>query len=39
VFGAVERGGRLRARIIPDRKLPTLDKTVKLHVMSMSRSS
>ena len=36
VFGAVERGGRLRARIVDDRKLPTLDKAVKLHVMPES---
>lgn len=36
VLGAVERGGRLRARIVPDRTLPTLDKAVKLHVMPSS---
>jgi len=36
VLGMVERGGRLRARIIDDRKLPTLDKAVKLHVMPES---
>jgi hypothetical protein len=29
----VERGGRLRARIVPDRGLPTLDKAVKTHVL------
>jgi transposase len=36
VFGAVERGGRLRARIIDDRKGATLDKAVKTHVMPSS---
>jgi transposase-like protein len=36
VFGAVERGGRVRATIIDDRKLPTLDQAVKTHVMPES---
>jgi len=36
VLGMVERGGRVRARIVPDRGLPTLDKAVKLHVMPSS---
>jgi transposase-like protein len=33
VVGMVERGGRVRARIVTDRKLPTLDKAVKTHVL------
>ncbi len=36
VVGMVERGGRVRARIVPDRKLPTLDKAVKTHVLPES---
>ncbi len=36
VVGMVERGGRVRARIVPDRKLPTLDKAVKAHVLPES---
>jgi transposase len=36
VLGMVERGGRVRARIVPDRSLPTLDKAVKTHVMPSS---
>lgn len=36
VVGMVERQGRVRARIVPDRTLPTLDKTVKEHVLPES---
>lgn len=36
VVGMVERGGRVRARIVPDRKLPTLDQAVKTHVLPES---
>jgi transposase len=36
VVAMVERGGRVRARIVDDRKLPTLTRTVKEHVMPAS---
>jgi len=36
VVGMVERGGRVRARIVADRKLPTLDQAVKTHVLPES---
>jgi transposase-like protein len=32
VFGALERGGKVRAAVISDRKRPTLHATVKEHV-------
>lgn len=36
IVGMVERRGRVRARVVPDRGLKTLDKTVKEHVMPAS---
>lgn len=36
VVGMVERGGRVRARIVPDRKLPTLSEAVRTHVLPES---
>jgi hypothetical protein len=36
VLGMVERGGRVRARVVPDRTKVTLDKAVKEHVLPES---
>ncbi len=36
VLGMVERGGRVRARVIPDRTKVTLDKAVNEHVLPES---
>lgn len=33
IFAAVERGGRVRPEVIPDRKLPALHKAVERHVL------
>ncbi len=36
VFGAVERGGRVRATVVPDRTLPTLEAHAKAYVLPSS---
>jgi len=36
VFGAVERGGRVRAHVVPDRTLPTLAAQAKAYVLPSS---
>ncbi len=36
MFAAVERKGRVRARVIPDRKAETLSRVVKEHVLPSS---
>ncbi len=36
VFGMVERGGRVRAMVVPDRKAPTLRRHLREHVLPSS---
>ena len=36
IFAMVERGGRVRSTVIPDRKVDTLDSTLKRHVLPSS---
>lgn len=36
VFGMVERGGRVRAKVVPDRKKPTLQGAIHEHVLPES---